>query len=106
MIGEIFDRVTLLNPPSSGSQNALGELTGDWVTVGKFWAKVQSVSGGMTLQAGGLVPGADYQVKVRFWPGFAAGQRILWRGKTLTVGHVSDSDRSGYIVLDCKWEKP
>lgn len=102
--GRLTERVTIQAP--SPQRNEYGELLPDWSEVATVWAEVADASGGEEWRENQLQAQTGYKVTVRYLAGVTEKMRLLWRGRVLWVGRVSDPDqRRERLVIECSERK-
>lgn len=106
--GTYDQQLTLQSPPDpEGTQNSLGEPTGDWRTVATIWGQVEYGDGGKTLQVNQLTTGQRFIVRAWARADVTTRHRLQWAGKLLYVERIDrpDGNRGLEMVLTCKWER-
>jgi SPP1 family predicted phage head-tail adaptor len=100
MIGTMRQRVTLQSQnlvPDGAGGNVLG-----WVDSATVFANITPLSGLEKVQAEKLVSQVTHRVLVRAGLSVSAGQRLVWRGKALSIISVLNlAARDKMLVLLC-----
>lgn len=88
IVGRMRERVTVQAP--TDVQNAFGEATLQWKTLGTVWAQVKNLTARdyfAAQQAGTL---ATHRVLMRRFPPLTPQCRLLWRGRILEISSISE----------------
>lgn len=100
--GELTERVTIQT--ATQTQNDAGETTLAWSDWKEVWASVQSMPGRSVekyFDVVGVVALIAYQVRIRAIPGMNTSMRVIYRGRTLEIGAISEYERVWYQDLFC-----
>lgn len=100
--GELTERITIES--ATQTQNDAGEATLTWSTWQEVWAKVESMPGRSVekyFDVVGVVALIAYQVRIRAIPGINTSMRLVYRGRTLEIGAISEYERVWYQDLFC-----
>ena len=100
--GELTERITIETPTTT--QNDAGETILTWSTWKEVWANVQSMPGRSVekyFDVVGVVALIAYQVRIRAVPGINTSMRLVYRGRTLEIGAISEYERVWYQDLFC-----
>ena len=76
---DLDQRITLQQP--AGGQDALGNATDAWVTVGTVWARVQPLRGREFFAAGQMQAAAELRMVIRWRADVLTTWRVLWNGQ-------------------------
>ena len=100
--GELTERITI--ETATQTQNDAGEATLTWSTWKEVWANVQSMPGRSVekyFDVVGVVALIAYQVRIRAIPDINTSMRVIYRGRTLEIGSISEYERVWYQDLFC-----
>lgn len=89
----------------SRTTDAAGGGLLSWSTFATVWARVATRAGAQNLDYDRLQTDLRHHVTIRFRDDIAAGDRVLWDGRTLRIEAVVDADgHKRWLVLDCREE--
>lgn len=88
--GLMRERVTIQAPAES--RNTLGEATLSWSDVATVWASVDGLSSREILQAQQANAVASHKIRIRFLPGLAHTNRVVWRDRTMEIASVVEKE--------------
>lgn len=99
-LGTLRDRVALKRKEMS--PEAEGGHTVVYVPTATVWARVHSLKGRETREAGGRHARVSHSVVMRFRTDVKAGDRIVYRGRPLEVLSADDlNGRRAYLSCAC-----
>ena len=97
--GDLRERVTIQQ--ATATRDAYNAEVLTWSTVATVWARVLERGGREPVLADRPVMLISYEVTVRDGRTITHEQRVIWRGKTLTIDTVTPLPADGLIVLRC-----
>lgn len=97
LAGALRERVELQR--RSGERDAIGGAAGDWQTFGSAWAAIEYERAGPAARADAADDCPLWRVTLRARDDVAAGDRLLWGGRTLSVRSVERDPRRPDRVL-------
>ena len=98
--GTLRERVTIQDPVER--ETALGETILDYVQVAEVWAEVRSITAQDMMQALQNDMTVTHVVRIRYFPTMASKMRLGWRGKTLEIQSVLESENRSVHELICR----
>ena len=99
-IGTLTDRVQLLRKTSTSEDE--GGVVAAHVPFATVWARVRQLSARQAFASDARGHNVSHAVVMRFRTDIGAGDRIVYRGRTLEIASVADlNGRRAYLSLQC-----
>lgn len=97
----ILNHRVLLEKPHAGD-DSFGEPISGWVSLGKRWADVKTLSGLATILAGAELSIVKASVRFNFATTLAAGMRITYAGTVFDIKAVLPTGDRRYVDCTCE----
>lgn len=99
-IGTLTDRVQLLRKQSTSEDE--GGVVVAYMPLATVWARVRHLSARRALANDARGRSVSHAVVMRFRTDISAGDRIVYRGRTLEIESAGDiNGRRAYLSLQC-----
>ncbi len=100
-IGELNRRIEVLEHASY--RDDFGGVVGEWITVGRVWAKVSVTSGSETFENNQLQGNNNVRFVMRFYPAMSVQHQIKYMDKLYEVVAIKDiQDRHRFTEVMTK----
>ncbi len=87
LAGLLRERVMLER--QAPGRDALGVARGAWMSLGTCWAAVVPDGEGTDYVGDAFAAPARFRITIRVRRVFGVGDRVIWRGRTLVVQHLT-----------------
>ena len=100
-IGRLDERVTL--QARTETQDAAGQSSASWTTVGDVWADAETLSGREFYAAQQAQQGVAVRIRIRYRSDISSLHRVIWRGAAHDIKAVIERNESrrNYVDLMC-----
>lgn len=102
--GELTRRIEVLqNRPV---KNALGETIDEWVSVGKWWAKVEPTGGREVIRGMQIAADVTHLIEMRYTDQVTPARRIRYGTRIFDVGSAINIEERGIKLVVMARERP